>query len=134
MMALPLSATLALASAPPPPRTAAPPQPSRALLGELLDAYGLIKLQYVNQVDDKKLLTAAIGGMLKSLDPHSEYLDQDDLLALERENSGQYVGIGLEVAADAGAMRVRSLVENGLGRARRRASRRPREFRSTASR
>jgi carboxyl-terminal processing protease len=66
---------------------------SRAGLGELLDAYGLIRLQYVNPVDDRKLLTAAIGGMLKSLDPHSEYLDKDDLLALERENSGQYVGV-----------------------------------------
>jgi carboxyl-terminal processing protease len=86
---------------------------SRAGLGELLDAYGLIRLQYVNPVDDRKLLTAAIGGMLKSLDPHSEYLDKDDLLALERENSGQYVGIGLTVAAESGAMRVQSVAENG---------------------
>lgn len=113
MMALPLSVTLALSGPAAAQDGSATTTISRAGLGELLDAYGLIKLQYVNQVDDKKLLTAAIGGMLKSLDPHSEYLDQDDLLALERENSGQYVGIGLEVAADAGAMRVRSLVENG---------------------
>ena len=86
---------------------------SRAGLGELLDAYGLIRQQYVNEVDDKKLLTAAIGGMLKSLDPHSEYLDKDYLLALARESSGQYVGIGMEVTVERGAMLVQGVSEDG---------------------
>jgi len=86
---------------------------ARSDLAELLDAYSLIKMQYVNQVDDRKLLGAAIGGMLKSLDPHSDYLDKEGMLALERETSGQYVGIGMEVAAENGMMRVQSLAEDG---------------------
>jgi carboxyl-terminal processing protease len=86
---------------------------SRAGLGALLDAYGLIRLQYVNQVDDRKLLEAAIGGMLRSLDPHSEYLDKEDLLALERARSGEYVGIGMELAPERGAMLVQSVSEAG---------------------
>ena len=44
-------------------------------LRQLADVYGLIKSDYVEKVEDKKLLTDAISGMVASLDPHSAYLD-----------------------------------------------------------
>src|ERR1700751_3500684 len=45
-------------------------------LHQLADVYGLIKTDYVEPVEDKKLLTEAIAGMVASLDPHSAYLDK----------------------------------------------------------
>jgi C-terminal processing protease CtpA/Prc len=45
-------------------------------LRQLADVYGLIKSDYVEPVEDKKLLTEAISGMVASLDPHSAYLDK----------------------------------------------------------
>lgn len=85
----------------------------RAELEQLLDAYQLIKLQYVDKVDDKKLITDAIGGMLASLDPHSQYLNKDDLLDLEKDQTGEYVGVGMEVEFDHGTMVVLGLTEHG---------------------
>lgn len=85
----------------------------RAEMEQLLNAYSLIKMQYVDKVDDKKLLTDAIGGMLAALDPHSQYLDKDDLIALEKDHTGEYVGIGMEVELDSGKMVVLGLTEGG---------------------
>ena len=45
-------------------------------LRQLADVFGLIKSDYVEHVEDKKLLTEAISGMVASLDPHSAYLDK----------------------------------------------------------
>jgi carboxyl-terminal processing protease len=45
-------------------------------LRQLADVFGLIKTDYVEPVEDKKLLTEAISGMVASLDPHSAYLDK----------------------------------------------------------
>ena len=45
-------------------------------LRQLADVFGLIKSDYVEAVEDKKLLTEAISGMVASLDPHSAYLDK----------------------------------------------------------
>jgi carboxyl-terminal processing protease len=85
----------------------------RAEMEQLLGAYKLIKQQYVDTVDDKKLLTDAMGGMLASLDPHSQYLNKDDLLELEKNQTGEYVGIGMEVEFDRGKMVVLGLTEGG---------------------
>ncbi|MBS0476587.1 MAG: peptidase S41, partial [Proteobacteria bacterium] len=43
--------------------------------GRLLSVYQLVKSQYVEQVDDDKLVNGAIDGMLAALDPHSNYLE-----------------------------------------------------------
>src|SRR3954453_22628260 len=47
-------------------------------LRQLADVYALIKSDYVEKVDDRKLLSEAIAGMVSSLDPHSVYLDEKD--------------------------------------------------------
>jgi carboxyl-terminal processing protease len=85
----------------------------KAELEQLFAAYERIKAQYVDNVDDKKLLADAISGMVSSLDPHSQFLDQDDLAELEKARTGEYVGIGIEVAIDHGLINVTALTEGG---------------------
>lgn len=85
----------------------------RTELEQLFTVYERIKAQYVETVDDKKLLTDAMRGMVSSLDPHSQFLDADDLAELDKANSGQYVGIGVEVEIDQGRINVVALTEGG---------------------
>ena len=59
--------------------------------------YKAIKDAYVEPVDDKALMGAAIRGLLLDLDPHSAYLDRDDAEAFDEDTSGAYDGIGVEV-------------------------------------
>jgi carboxyl-terminal processing protease len=83
-----------------------------AELDELLAAYALVKSQYVESVDDRKLLGGAIDGMLASLDPHSRYLDKKELDELQQSHDGKYVGVGVEVEVDAGQMHVVAVTED----------------------
>jgi carboxyl-terminal processing protease len=85
----------------------------RTELEQLFTAYQRIKAQYVENVDDKKLLTDAIRGMVSSLDPHSQFMDEDDLAELKKADSGQYVGIGLEIEIAHGQIKVVALTEGG---------------------
>ena len=81
-------------------------------LDQLIAAYALVKTQYVEPADERKLLKAAIGGMLASLDPHSGYLDQDALAELEQDRVGEYVGIGVEVEVENGRMQVLAVADD----------------------
>ena len=74
--------------------------------GKLAAVYQLIKANYVEPVDDNKLLKGAIDGMLSSLDPHSSYLDGASLQRLETMIDGKYSGLGLSVVMDDGAVKV----------------------------
>ena len=78
----------------------------QAEMEKLLAAYALVKQNYVGQADDQKLFDGAIAGMLGSLDAHSQYMSTDDMRDLERENTGAYAGIGIEVQLDRDRMRV----------------------------
>jgi carboxyl-terminal processing protease len=82
-------------------------------LETLLEAYALVKSQYVEPSDDKKLLGGAIGGMLASLDPHSRYLDKEDLAQLRKDRDGEYIGIGIRVEVDGGNIYVVAVAEDG---------------------
>jgi carboxyl-terminal processing protease len=95
----------ATATAPAATVTSSLPLP-QAEMEKLLAAYAMIKRNYVGQADDKKLFDGAIAGMLGSLDAHSQYMSSDDMRDLDRENSGEYVGIGIEVQLDRDRMRV----------------------------
>jgi carboxyl-terminal processing protease len=66
-------------------------------LRQLADVFGLIKSDYVEPVEDKKLLTEAITGMVASLDPHSAYLDRRSYTELREDSRGRFVGLGIEV-------------------------------------
>lgn len=72
----------------------------------LLSAYALVKTRYVEAPDDKKLLEGAIAGMLASLDPHSGFLDKDELDAVRKDEAGEYTGIGISVDFAAAHMAV----------------------------
>jgi carboxyl-terminal processing protease len=74
--------------------------------GKLAAIYRLVKENYVDQVDDDKLLKGAINGMLASLDPHSSYLDGSGLQRLETMIDGNYSGLGLSVQMEDGAVKV----------------------------
>lgn len=73
---------------------------------KLFAVYQLIKANYVEPVDDNKLMKGAIDGMLSSLDPHSSYLDGAGLQRLETMIDGSYSGLGLSVIMDDGAVKV----------------------------
>jgi carboxyl-terminal processing protease len=74
--------------------------------GKLVAVYQLVKANYVEQVDDDKLLKGAINGMLTSLDPHSNYLDGASLQRLETMIDGSYSGLGLSVTMEDGAVKI----------------------------
>src|SRR5579872_5034567 len=80
-------------------------------LRKLTDVFGLIKSDYVENVEDKKLLDDAISGMVASLDPHSAYLDKDAFRELNETIEGKFVGIGIEVGMEDGYVRVISPIE-----------------------
>jgi len=77
---------------------------------EQLDLFGdifeRIRSDYVEQVDDKKLIEAAINGMLSSLDPHSSYLPPDDYADMKVQTRGSFGGLGIEVTQENGAVKV----------------------------
>ncbi|MDD4800372.1 MAG: S41 family peptidase [Proteiniphilum sp.] len=55
----------------------------------------LIKGLYVDEVDAKQLTEAAIRGMLKELDPHSTYLNEEEVKAMNEPLQGNFEGIGI---------------------------------------
>lgn len=81
-------------------------------LHQLTEVFGLIKSDYVEQVDDKKLLTEAISGMVASLDPHSAYLDEKAYRELTETTQGKFVGLGIEVGMEDGNVKVISPIED----------------------
>jgi len=83
----------------------------QAQVERLLEVYALIKQNYVGEADDNTLFDGALSGMLAALDAHSRYLDKDAMRDVGRENSGEYVGIGIEVEGDRKQLRVVSATE-----------------------
>lgn len=72
----------------------------------------LVKQAYVEEVDDRRLMQAAIRGMLVGLDPHSEYLEAKELTQLSEDTSGSYPGLGIEVTTQDGSLRVISPIDD----------------------
>ncbi|TFW06562.1 S41 family peptidase [Oxalobacteraceae bacterium OM1] len=81
-------------------------------LRQMADVFGLIKTDYVEPVEDKKLLTEAISGMVASLDPHSAYLDKKAFKELREGTQGRFVGLGIEVGMEDGYVKVISPIED----------------------
>ena len=89
-------------------RTALPIEELRAFT----EVFGAIKTNYVEPVEDKKLITEAINGMLTGLDPHSAYLDQEAFRDLQVGTQGQFGGLGIEVGMEDGFVKVISPIED----------------------
>src|SRR5665213_3549017 len=87
----------------------ATPEP-RAQTYHMLELFGnvvdLVERQYVTPVDDKKLIGAALDGMLTSLDPHSNYLNPEEFGEMQDQTRGEYGGLGLEITSEDGVVKV----------------------------
>jgi carboxyl-terminal processing protease len=77
---------------------------------EQLDLFGdifeRIRAQYVEEVPTDELVTAAINGMLTSLDPHSSYLSAKDFDDMQVQTRGEFGGLGIEVTQEEGFIKV----------------------------
>ncbi|MGL4311283.1 MAG: S41 family peptidase [Paracoccaceae bacterium] len=82
---------------------------------EQLDLFGdifeRIRAQYVEEVDEKELIEAAINGMLTSLDPHSSYLPPEDFDDMQVQTRGEFGGLGIEVTQEEGFVKVVSPID-----------------------
>ncbi len=76
------------------------------------DVLNTVKGNYVDPVDDKKLFTEAINGMLAGLDPHSAYLDVEGYKELRVSTEGRFGGLGIEVGMEEGFVKVISPIED----------------------
>lgn len=76
------------------------------------DVFNAIKQGYVEPVEDKKLITHAISGMLSNLDPHSAYLDAEAFKELQVGTQGEFGGLGIEVGMEDGFVKVISPIED----------------------
>ena len=76
------------------------------------EAFEKIKNNYVEEVTVKKLIESAIDGMLNSLDPHSSYLNTDELDELRVQTKGEFGGLGIEVTLENGLVKVISPIDD----------------------
>ncbi len=81
-------------------------------LRSFAEVFGAIKSGYVEPVEDKKLITGAINGMLSDLDPHSAYLDQEAFNEMKVGTQGEFGGLGIEVGMEDGFVKVVSPIED----------------------
>lgn len=81
-------------------------------LRALADVFNAIKQGYVEPVEDKRLITEAISGMLTGLDPHSAYLDAEAFKDLQVGTQGEFGGLGIEVGMEDGFVKVISPIED----------------------
>ena len=78
------------------------------LFGDIFDR---IRSEYVEEVDAKELIQAAINGMLTSLDPHSSYLPPVDAEKMREQTRGEFGGLGIEVTQEEGFVKVVSPID-----------------------
>ena len=79
------------------------------------DVFERVKSEYVDKVSDKKLIEAAINGMLTSLDPHSSFLDKKSFGEMRVQTKGEFGGIGIEVTMENGLVKVVSPIDDTPG-------------------
>ncbi len=72
----------------------------------------MVKRSYVKEVSDEELIDGALSGMLSSLDPHSTYLDKEMYAQMNVETKGEFGGLGIEITAAEGGIRVVSPIED----------------------
>jgi carboxyl-terminal processing protease len=81
-------------------------------LQQLAAVFGMVKTDYVEPVDEKKLISDAISGMVASLDPHSQYFDKKSFKEFREGTSGRFVGVGIEITMEDGLVKVVSPIED----------------------
>ncbi|MDC6484889.1 S41 family peptidase [Methylophilaceae bacterium] len=76
------------------------------------EVFGKIKSDYVEPIEDKKLINEALNGMLSGLDPHSTFLDLDHFKDLQQGTTGEFGGLGIEVGMKDGFVLVITPIED----------------------
>lgn len=80
---------------------------------EVITTYNSIINEYYGEVDEKKLMNAAISGMVGILDdPHSVYMNSDDTYNFNQSVDGEYVGLGITITWVEGVCTVVEVAEN----------------------
>ena len=79
------------------------------LFGEVLEN---IKKEYVDDVDQKKMMDSAINGVLQSLDPYSAYMSPELFREMQTDTRGEFGGLGIEIGMEAGVVKVISPIDD----------------------
>ncbi len=78
---------------------------------QLATVFSIVKNDYVEPIDEKKLISDAISGMVSGLDPHSQYFDKKSFKEFRESTGGKFVGIGIEMSMEDGLVKVVSPIE-----------------------
>ena len=81
-------------------------------LKKLALVFEVARDNFVEEADEKKMLEAAMNGMLGALDPHSSYLSADDFKEFNDKSLGEFGGLGIQITSDRGAVRVISPIDD----------------------
>ncbi|OOZ43160.1 S41 family peptidase [Solemya elarraichensis gill symbiont] len=81
-------------------------------LRQFAEVFTRVKQSYVEEVDDDELIRFAIRGMLDGLDPHSDFVIEDDYEELQENTSGEFGGLGIEVGMEDGFVKVISPIDD----------------------
>ena len=73
------------------------------LFSEVLEK---VQEEYVDEIDQSKVMDSAINGVLQSLDPYSSYMNPEIFQEMQTETSGEFGGLGIEVSMEAGVVKV----------------------------
>lgn len=76
------------------------------LLNLFGDVFSRVRTDYVESVEDQKLIENALNGMLMALDPHSGYMKEKEFQELKEMTKGEFGGIGIEVVGEHGVIKV----------------------------
>ncbi len=80
-------------------------------LQQLAAVFSMVKTDYVEPVDERKLISDAISGMVSSLDPHSQYFDKKSFKEFREGTTGRFVGVGIEISQEDGLVKVVAPIE-----------------------
>ncbi|RQO63036.1 peptidase S41 [Paucibacter sp. KBW04] len=80
-------------------------------LQQLAAVFGMVKSDYVEPVDEKKLINDAIAGMVSGLDPHSQFFDKKNFKEFREGSTGKFVGVGIEIGMEDGLVKIVSPIE-----------------------
>ena len=81
-------------------------------LGLFGDIFQRVRESYVDEVDEKALIEAAINGMLTSLDPHSSFLDTENFSNMQVQTKGKFGGLGIEITMENGMIKIVSPIDD----------------------
>jgi carboxyl-terminal processing protease len=80
-------------------------------LQQLAAVFGMVKSDYVEPVDEKKLINDAISGMVSGLDPHSQFFDKKSFKEFREGTTGKFVGVGIEIGMEDGLVKIQTPIE-----------------------